>query len=156
SGMMSLGGEPEAPPTRVGFPVVDTLTGQTAALAILSALFRRERTGEGDYIDVAMFDASLAFMASAVVPYLVTGRAPERTGNTGFSGQPTSALFVARDGRHISLGVVQQRQFEQLARVLGREDWLTDPRFTTPDLRRANAGAMHAELAHEIGQRDAP
>lgn len=155
SGMMSLGGDPEAPPMRVGFPVVDTLTGQTAAFAILSALFRRERTGEGDYIDVAMFDASVAFMASAVVPYLVTGRAPERTGNTGFSGQPTSALFVARDGRHISLGVVQQRQFELLARVLGREDWLTDPRFTTPDLRRANAGAMHAELAHEIGQRDA-
>lgn len=155
TGMMSLGGEPDTPPARVGFPVVDTLTGQTAALAILSALFRRERSGEGDYIDVAMFDASLAFMASAVVPYLVTGRTPERTGNTGFSGQPTSALFLARDGRHISLGVVQQRQFEELARVLGREDWLTDPRFTTPDLRRANHAPMHAELSKEFARRDA-
>jgi CoA:oxalate CoA-transferase len=155
SGMMSLGGDPDAPPMRVGFPVVDTLTGQTAAFAILAALFRRERTGEGDYIDVAMFDASVAFMASAMVPYLVTGRTPERTGNTGFSGQPTSALFVARDGRYISLGVVQQRQFELLARVLGHEEWLVDPRFTSPDLRRANADAMKEELARVFSGRDA-
>ena len=116
SGMMSLGGDPDGPPTRVGFPVVDTLTGQTAAFAILSALLRRERSGEGDLIDVAMFDATIAFMASAVVPWLVTGRALERTGNTGYSGQPTSALFKARDGRDISLGVVQQHQFELLAK----------------------------------------
>ena len=155
SGMMSLGGDPDAPPMRVGFPVVDTLTGQTAAFAILASLFRRERTGEGDYIDVAMFDASVAFMASAVVPYLVTGRTPERTGNTGFSGQPTSALFVARDGRFISLGVVQQRQFELLAKVLGREQWLVDPRFTSPDLRRANADAMKEELSAVFSQHDA-
>ena len=56
--MMSLGGEPGGPPMRVGFPVVDTLTGQTAAFAILAALLRRERGGGGEYIDVAMFDAS--------------------------------------------------------------------------------------------------
>ncbi|MEO6184980.1 MAG: CoA transferase, partial [Steroidobacteraceae bacterium] len=129
SGMMSLGGDPDGPPMRVGFPVVDTLTGQTAAFAILAALLRRERGGEGEYLDVAMFDATLAFMASAVVPYLVTGRALERTGNTGYSGQPTSALFAARDGHRISLGVVQQHQFEQLARLLDRPQWLSDARF---------------------------
>jgi crotonobetainyl-CoA:carnitine CoA-transferase CaiB-like acyl-CoA transferase len=155
SGMMSLGGEPGDPPARVGFPVVDTLTGQTAALAILAALVRRERTGEGDLIDVAMFDASLAFMASAVVPYLVTGTALERTGNTGYSGQPTSALFTARDGRLISLGVVQQHQFVLLARLLGRQDWLDDPRFSDPDQRRAHTQAMQAELSHEFVARDA-
>ena len=83
--------------------MVDTLTGQTAAFAILAALLRRERGGGGDYIDVAMLDASLAFMASAVVPYLVTGKALERTGNTGYSGQPTSALFTAaRWAAHIA------------------------------------------------------
>jgi len=155
SGMMSLGGEPGDPPSRVGFPVVDTLTGQTAALAILAALLRRERTGAGERIDVAMFDASLAFMASAVVPYLVTGKALERTGNTGFSGQPTSAVFPARDGRLISLGVVQQHQFALLARILGREDWLDDPRFAGPEQRRAHAPAMQAELGRELLARDA-
>jgi crotonobetainyl-CoA:carnitine CoA-transferase CaiB-like acyl-CoA transferase len=150
SGMMSLGGNPGDPPLRVGFPVVDTLTGQTAAMAILAALFRRERGGGGEYIDVAMLDASVAFMASAVVPYLVTGTALERTGNVGYSGQPTSAMFEAGDGRLISLGVVQQGQFVQLAKFLGREDWLADPRFADPDLRRANAEAMRAELSAEL------
>jgi crotonobetainyl-CoA:carnitine CoA-transferase CaiB-like acyl-CoA transferase len=140
---------------RVGFPVVDTLTGQTAAFAVLAALFRRERTGQGDFIDVAMFDATLSFMASAVVPYLVTGRPLERTGNTGYSGQPTSALFVARDGHRISLGVVQQHQFELLARLLEQPQWLTDPRFADPDLRRNNAAAMQLELAAVISRRDA-
>jgi crotonobetainyl-CoA:carnitine CoA-transferase CaiB-like acyl-CoA transferase len=155
SGMMSLGGDPAGPPTRVGFPVVDTLTGQTAAYAILAALFHRERTGEGEYLDVAMFDATIAFMASAVVPYLVTGRALERTGNTGYSGQPTSAVFRARDGHYLSLGVVQQSQFEQLARILKREQWLADARFADPDSRRANSEAMQDQLNAVFTTRDA-
>ncbi len=154
-GMMSLGGEPDDPPVRVGFPVVDTLTGQTAAFAILAALLRRERGGGGEYIDVAMLDASLAFMTSAVVPFLVTGKALQRSGNVGYSGQPTSALFTARDGRVISLGVVQQRQFELLADILERRDWLDDPRFSDPDKRRKNAGAMQEELGREFARRDA-
>jgi CoA:oxalate CoA-transferase len=155
SGMMSLGGDPGAPPMRVGFPVVDTLTGQTAAFAILAALMRRQRFGGGDYLDVAMFDASLAFMASAVVPYLVTGKAMERTGNTGYSGQPTSALFEARDGRRVSLGVVQQHQFVALAKLLGCAQWLADPRFANPDVRRENTQAVQAALAAELRKRDA-
>jgi len=146
SGMMSLSGENGDGPMRVGFPVVDTLTGQTAAFAIVAALLRRERTGAGEYIDVAMFDAAIAFMASAVVPYLVTGKTLERTGNVGYSGQPTSALFDTGDGRQISLGVVQQPQFETLARALKCEHWLADARFTNPDLRRQNGQAMRAEL----------
>jgi crotonobetainyl-CoA:carnitine CoA-transferase CaiB-like acyl-CoA transferase len=155
SGMMSLGGDPDGPPMRVGFPVVDTLTGQTAAFAILSALLRRERSGEGDFIDVAMFDATIAFMASAVVPFLVTGRALERTGNTGYSGQPTSALFKARDGHSISLGVVQQHQFELLARLLEQPQWLTDPLFRDPDTRRQNAPAVQKALSEVLGGRNA-
>ena len=155
SGMMSLGGDPDGPPTRVGFPVVDTLTGQTAAFAILASLFQRERTGRGEYLDVAMFDATVAFMASAVVPYLVTGQGLQRTGNTGYSGQPTSAVFEASDGRFLSLGVVQQKQFELLARLLGRERWLDDPRFADPDLRRDNASDMQAELSVVFLERSA-
>jgi crotonobetainyl-CoA:carnitine CoA-transferase CaiB-like acyl-CoA transferase len=146
SGMMSLSGENGDGPMRVGFPVVDTLTGQTAAFAILAALLRRERSGQGEHIDVAMFDAAIAFMTSAVVPYLVTGKTLERTGNIGYSGQPTSAVFKAADGRQISLGVVQQAQFETLARALQREHWLADPRFATPDLRRQHSAAMRTDL----------
>ncbi|MCP5143639.1 MAG: CoA transferase [Gammaproteobacteria bacterium] len=153
-GMMSLGGDPGDPPMRVGFPVVDTLTGQTAAFAILAALLRRQRGGGGEYIDVAMFDASIAFMTSAVVPFLVTGKALARTGNIGYSGQPTSAMFIARDGRTVSLGVVQQHQFVALARMLERTDWLEDPRFCDPEQRRANAQEMHREVSVELAKRD--
>ncbi len=90
-------GEPGDPPSRVGFPAVDTLTGQTAAFAILAALLRRAH-GDRDaqFIDVAMFDASLAFMASAVVPFLVTGKALQRTGQVGYSGQPTRRACSAQ------------------------------------------------------------
>lgn len=150
SGMMGLGGQPGDPPVRVGFPVVDTLTGQTAAFAILAALLRREHGNGGDYIDVAMFDATLAFLTSAIVPYLVTGKALKRTGNIGYSGQPTSGLFEAGDGRMISLGVVQQRQFETLCRFLDKTGWLEDPRFRTPDLRRENSAVLHDLLEAEI------
>jgi len=155
SGMMSLGGEPDDPPVRVGFPVVDTLTGQTAAFAIVAALLRRERSGGGEFIDVAMFDATLAFMTSAVVPFLVTGKALRRTGNIGYSGQPTSGIFEASDGRKISLGVVQQRQFVSLLKHLGHEDWLDDPRFADPDQRRKHASELHDALAEVFKTRTA-
>ena len=155
SGMMSLSGEQGDDPMRVGFPVVDTLTGQTAAFAILAALLRRERTGAGELIDVAMFDAAIAFMASAVVPYLVTGRGLARTGNVGYSGQPTSGVFVSSDGRQVSLGVVQQPQFEALARLVDHADWLADPRFANADLRRKHADEMHQALSALFATRPA-
>jgi crotonobetainyl-CoA:carnitine CoA-transferase CaiB-like acyl-CoA transferase len=155
SGMMLLSGGEGDPPMRVGFPIVDTLTGQTAAFAILAALLRREQGGSGSYIDVSMFDASLAFMTSALTPYLVTGAPMKRLGNTGYSGLPTASLFTARDGREVSLGVVQPNQFAALARLLSREDWLVDERFATPDARRANFDAMKGALATEMVKRDA-
>lgn len=147
SGMMMLSGGEGEPPVRVGFPIVDTLTGHTAALAILAALLRRQQSGEGAYIDVSMFDASLAFMTSALTPFLVTGQPMARMGNTGYSGLPTASLFHTADGREISLGVVQQNQFEQLARIIGRQDWLEDGRFSTPDARRANFDALKGEIS---------
>lgn len=154
SGMMMLSGDDGDPPVRIGFPIVDTLTGQTAALAIVSALLRRANGGGGSHIDVAMLDASLAFVTSALTPFLVTGKAMPRMGNTGYSGLPTASMFTTRDGRQVSLGVVQPGQFAALAKWLGRADWLEDPRFATPDARRANFGAMHEQLAAEVARHD--
>lgn len=154
SGMMSLGGDPEGPPMKVGFPAIDTWTGQTGAVAILAALLQRERFGGGQYIDLAMLDASLVFMASAAVPYLVTGRPFERTGNTGYSGLPTAGLFKTREGGTISLGVVQPVQFERFCRVVGRPELLADPRFATPDLQRENCAALEAILTELFLERD--
>ena len=155
SGMMMLSGEEGDPPVRIGFPIVDTLTGQTAALAILAALMKRTKDGSGSFIDVSMFDASLAFLTSTLTPFLVTGKPMPRTGNVGYSGLPTASLFTAKDGRQISLGVVQPNQFAALARHVNRPDWLTDVRFATAEARRANFDALSLELAAVIAQRDA-
>lgn len=154
SGMMSLGGEPGGPPMKVGFPAIDTWTGQTGAVAILAALLQRERFGGGQYIDLAMLDAALVFMASAAVPYLVTGKPFERTGNMGYSGLPTAGLFKTRDGGVVSLGVVQPSQFERFCAVVGRPELLADARFSTPDLQRENAPALEAILVDLFLQRD--
>jgi crotonobetainyl-CoA:carnitine CoA-transferase CaiB-like acyl-CoA transferase len=154
SGITSLNGEPDGPFMRIGFPAVDTYAGTLAAMAILGALVRRGVTGEGQRIDLAMFDAALVLTASAAVPWLVTGRALQRTGNTGYSGQPTAAMFPTKDGRRISLGVVQQEQYERLCRALARPDLLTDGRFATPAARMKNAPAMQAELSAEFAKHD--
>lgn len=153
SGMTSLNGEPDEPWMRVGFPAVDTYTGTLAAMAILGALYRRSQTGEGQFIDVAMFDASLVFMASAAVPYLTTGRAMNRTGNTGYSGQPTASMFTAGDGRQISLGVVQPEQYERLCRAIDRTDLLADERFSTLAGRMKHSAALRAELGRTFATR---
>ena len=131
---------------RLWVPGRDTLTGQTAAFAIVAALLRRERTGAGELIDVAMFDAAIAFMTSAVVPYLVTGRGLARTGNVGYSGQPTSGVFATLDERQVSLGVVQQPQFEQVGRLVGREEAQRST-LRPGDLRTRACTAMHEALA---------
>jgi crotonobetainyl-CoA:carnitine CoA-transferase CaiB-like acyl-CoA transferase len=94
-------------------------------------------------------------MTSALTPYLATGTPMPRMGNTGYSGLPTAAMFTARDGRQISLGVVQPKQFAALARHLRREDWLADPRFATAAAQRENFDALHAEVAAEMVRRDA-
>jgi crotonobetainyl-CoA:carnitine CoA-transferase CaiB-like acyl-CoA transferase len=102
-----------------------------------------------------MFDATLAFMTSAITPYLVTGQAMKRMGNTGYSGLPTASLFTCRDGRQISLGIVQDNQFASFARLVGREDWLEDDRFATPAARRAHFDTVHTALAGTFATRDA-
>ena len=131
SGMMASNGDEGDPPSRVGWPAVDTYTGTLAALAVLAALLQRDRFGNGQYIDVSMLDASLVMLTSLATPYLVAGQQLPRTGNTGYSGAPTAAVFMARDGSRISLGVVQDNQFAALCRATGTPELLEDPRFAT-------------------------
>jgi CoA:oxalate CoA-transferase len=146
AGVMSVSGEPDGPPVRMGVPIVDTYAGTLAALAVMAALVHRTRFGEGQKIDVSMMDAALVMLTGAATPYLVKGEVPVRTGNTGFSAQPTSGLFRCSDGELISLGVVQQNQYEHLCRILGREDLIADVRFVDVRSRRAHARQLTAIL----------
>jgi crotonobetainyl-CoA:carnitine CoA-transferase CaiB-like acyl-CoA transferase len=98
SGLMSVTGRPNGPPTRVGTSIVDLSTAMMAAFAIASALFRRAVTGEGQHLDVAMFDTALALMAPMASVWLNTGRPPERLGNGSPAYVPTADSFPVADG----------------------------------------------------------
>jgi len=157
SGMMASNGGPEDPPSRVGWPVVDTYTGTLAALAVLAALFQRERFGEGQYIDVAMLDASVVMLTSLATPFLITGKLLPRTGDTGYSGAPTAGMFTTRDGARISLGAVQNNQFAALCRVIAHPELIGDARFADPETRALpeHSRLLQSLLTQVFSTRDA-
>ncbi|MDQ8728063.1 CoA transferase [Bradyrhizobium sp. LHD-71] len=154
TGMMLLQGDnPEAPPMKVGFPMIDIGTGMMAANAMLAALLRRAR---GDLspivLDVSMVDASAQLMVGAVANYWLAGIAPRRVGNQGFVGSPGADTFPTADG-WISTAANTLRQFQILCRVLDRPDILTNrellPKLpSSPDgfLSDLNNKALRDEL----------
>lgn len=146
SGTMLVSGEPASEPVRVGAPISDTYTATMAALAILAATTQRARFGTGQYIDVAMMDATLLLMYGASFPFAAIGEDFQRIGNVGFSGQPTAGIFRSGDGHLISLGAAQQAQWLVFCKAAGREDLLDDPRFTEIYDRVDNAPALVAIL----------
>ncbi|WP_068299960.1 CaiB/BaiF CoA-transferase family protein [Pararhodobacter sp. CCB-MM2] len=156
SGLMLLSGLPGDPAQRIGFPLVDTFTGLLAAFAIQTALLQRERgLAEGQEIDVAMLDAALVMMLSVVNPMLMTGEAPVRTGNRGFSRAPTSDTFACAEGTEITIGAVEDGHVAKTLGILGLSDLLADPRFADRAARAANADAMAAEIARALSARPA-
>jgi CoA:oxalate CoA-transferase len=156
SGLMGLSGEPDTGPMRVGFPIVDTYSALLAAFAMQSAYIQKVRDpeGRGQFIDMSMLDASLVMMASVINPMMISGTEPQRTGNRGFSLAPTADTFPTRENA-ITIGAVQQNQYERLCAALERPDLLDDARFADPDSRIANDAALQVELAHSFATRTA-
>lgn len=156
SGLMMLSGRPEDPPTRVGFPIVDTYCALMGAFAILAAYTQRQADPErrGQYIDVAMLDTTLVMMSSVLHALTIADRMPERSGNRGFSGAPTADTFDTAEGQ-ITIGAVQQNQVQRLAKALGCPEILDDPRFVTPDLRVENEVALQKVLSARFATRTA-
>jgi CoA:oxalate CoA-transferase len=156
SGLMGLSGEPGSGPMRVGFPIVDTYSALLAAFAIQSAYVQRERDLErrGQYIDMSMLDASLVMMASVINPLVISDTEPRRTGNRGFSLAPTADTFETRKDS-ITIGAVQQNQYERLCAALGRPDLLADPRFADADARMMHDAELQAELARTLLEKTA-
>jgi CoA:oxalate CoA-transferase len=144
SGVMSITGTAETAPLRVGYPVADTLAGITAAFSIAGALVRRQTTGEGACIDVAMLDSALTAMGWVVSNFLVAGVEPHPHGNDNFTAAPSGA-FRAKDGL-INIAANKQEQFEALAVAVGREDLKCDPRFAHRESRKLHRKALTEEL----------
>jgi crotonobetainyl-CoA:carnitine CoA-transferase CaiB-like acyl-CoA transferase len=139
-GLMSLTGRAQGEagegPVKVGVALTDILTGLYSTVAILAALAERERSGEGQYIDMALLDVQVACLANQAMNYLTTGIAPQRLGNAHPNIVPYQD-FPTADG-DIILTVGNDQQFRKFARVAGCETWADDPRFATNAARVAN------------------
>lgn len=154
-GLMSMTGSAEgtagSEPTKVGVPVIDLLTGLYAVIAIQAALRHRERTGEGQHIDCALLDTSVAILANQGMNYLVGDTIPRPMGNAHPNVVPYRPFAVA-DG-HVIVAVGNDRQFQALCRMLERTDLANDPRFTNNSGRVQHRAALEAALEAELASR---
>ena len=153
SGMMSITGDAQSAPLRVGYPVADTISGITAAFAISAALVRRNNTDEGAFIDVSMLDSSLITMGWVISNYLIAGVEPSANGNSNFTAAPSGA-FRTGDGL-LNIAANKQEQFEELAKVVGLENLITDERFAKREDRKRNRAALTRELEAALATRTA-
>ena len=149
SGIMSVTGDPASGPVRVGFMVVDITTAMTAGFAIASALYRRQVTGEGQRLDVAMTDAALQIMNPIVSRYLVDGAVPTLIGNRSQTGQGTADTWATRDG-HLSIAMITDRMTPALCRALGRDDWAREARYASTEARVAHSAEIRAEIGEVL------
>jgi crotonobetainyl-CoA:carnitine CoA-transferase CaiB-like acyl-CoA transferase len=149
SGIMAITGHPETGPTRAGFAVCDVLSGATAAFAVSSALYQRDRTGRGQLVDVSMLEATLAFLSGQIADWSVAGHRQQLSGNQAVSRKTTANLFKAGNG-YILLAVNNEKQYRALMSALGREDTLADPRFADWFTRKENERALRAMIEEAL------
>jgi crotonobetainyl-CoA:carnitine CoA-transferase CaiB-like acyl-CoA transferase len=147
-GLLSVTGERDGPPQKVGVPIVDLMTGMYATVAILAAIANRDRTGQGETIDLAMLDVQAAFLANQAMNWLIGGKVPHRAGNRHPNIQPQD-VFPAKDG-HVVLAVGNDGQFAKLCDAIGRPDWAADPRFARNPDRVRNEAALTPLLAERF------
>ncbi len=152
SGVMAVNGDERLNPLRCGFPVCDTVGGLNAAFSILAALYFRERTGEGQFIDVALLDSIMPFMGWVAANLLIGHQQPVLLGNDNFTAAP-SGTFATRNG-YINIAANKQEQWEAMADVLGVPELKVDPRFQERDVRKKNRRALTPLLEARLKEKD--
>jgi CoA:oxalate CoA-transferase len=143
SGVMSITGDTDSAPLRVGYPMADTIGGMTAAFAIASALFNR-KGNEGCFLDVSMLESVISTMGWVVSNYLIAGKSPQPMGNDNFTASP-SGTFKTGDGL-INIAANKQKQFESVCHVVSRPELIKDPRFINRQDRLDNRQALKVHL----------
>ncbi len=150
AGIFSMNGAEDAPPTRVGVPILDMGTGLWLALGCVAALLRRARTGRGGIVDASLFETALAWLTVPFASFAVTGEVPKRH-RTGSRRLVVFEAFATADGEVI-IAAANDRLFRKLARALGKPDWIADERFKTNALRLANKAALIPQIQSLIRQ----
>jgi CoA:oxalate CoA-transferase len=152
SGVMAINGDERLNPLRCGFPVCDTVGGLNAAFAIMAALYHRQRTGEGQFIDIALLDSIMPLMGWVAANLLIGSKQPVLLGNDNFTAAP-SGTFRTRNG-YINIAANQQKQWEDLADILGLPELKTDSRFQERDTRKANRRLLTPLLEEKLMEKD--
>ncbi len=152
SGEMAVNGDERLNPLRTGFPVCDTVGGLNAAFAVMAALYHRERTGEGQFIDIALLDSIMPLMGWVAANLLIGGQQPVVMGNDNFTAAP-SGTFRTQDG-HINIAANKQEQWEAVCDVLELPELKLDPRFQERDTRKKNRKELTPLL--EVRLREKP
>jgi crotonobetainyl-CoA:carnitine CoA-transferase CaiB-like acyl-CoA transferase len=143
-GLMSVTGDPDGPPRKVGVALADVMTGLYAVIGVLAALAHRDRTGEGQHVDLALLDVQAATLVNQAMNYLAGGQVPQRLGNAHPNIVPYQA-FAARDGWFV-VTVGNDAQFQRFCAAIGRPDLGDDPRFATNAGRVAHRETLVPEL----------
>jgi len=151
SGVMAVNGDERLNPLRAGFPVCDTVGGLNAAFAVMAALYHREHTGEGQFIDVAMLDSIMPLIGWVAANLLIGGQQPVLMGNDNFTAAP-SGTFHTQDG-YINIAANKQEQWEALCDELGLSELKTDPRFQKRDERKKNRKQLTPLLEARLSER---
>jgi len=151
SGVMAINGDERLNPLRCGFPVCDTVGGLNSAFAIMAALYYRERTGEGQFIDVALLDSIMPLMGWVAANLLIGQQQPQLLGNDNFTAAP-SGTFVTQDG-YINIAANQQDQWEAVCELLGVPELKSDARFQERDTRKKNRKALTPLLEAKLKER---
>jgi crotonobetainyl-CoA:carnitine CoA-transferase CaiB-like acyl-CoA transferase len=145
SGLMAVTGEPDGLPQKVGVPVVDAAAAQLGAQAVLAALFRREKTGEGANLEVSLLETALHLQAATWCEYLGGAPEPTRMGHGQPHNAPAAEIVATRDG-HVVLSAYAEDHWKRFCRIVGREVLATDPRFASNALRVAHRAELRAVL----------
>jgi crotonobetainyl-CoA:carnitine CoA-transferase CaiB-like acyl-CoA transferase len=155
SGVMTLTGEPGGEPMRCPVSIADTTCGMYAAMGILAAVFARERTGRGQFLDIALFDSQLTWLANAGSNYLNANALPQRWGNAHPSIVPYQ-MFRGGDAKYFVVGVGSELLWKKFVQVLNAEQTLgADPRFVSNPLRIANRAELIATLQSQFDREPA-
>lgn len=152
TGIMSINGEADGGPLRVGLPVVDMVTGLNAVIGVLLALQERHRSGRGQFVEAALYDSGLSLLHPHAANWFMDGRNPKRTGNAHPNIYPYDALRTGTDPVFVAVG--NDRQFAAFCRVIGVPQLAEDPLFTTAGARSAHRDQLKPRLEAALAAHD--
>jgi crotonobetainyl-CoA:carnitine CoA-transferase CaiB-like acyl-CoA transferase len=153
SGLRHMIGEPDRPPSRVGIPLTDYITGVYAAFGTVMAVLVREKTGIGQCVDATLIESAFSFMEAYVPAYEKTGKIGMRSGARLADSAPNT-LFPTRDGSHVHIAALADSVFRRLAVAMGRPELATDPRFAEQKARSRNEALIEGIVAEWTSAHD--